>query len=388
VADRPPVAAALDRVGRGEATAVSTLIRLATIVSPSGGERQRALEVARVMRAAGLSSVAVDSVPNVTGGIPGRSGRALVFVTVLDDLPIIAGFQRRTRAHRSADRVVGPATELQAPVAAMLLAAEALAAARVKPEHDLVFAAVAREETGLQGMEALYRRLGPRAVGFVELMGDGREIFDQAGGAIVWWRVVARGPEGHTMEVALPNVNQAIGRAVDRIFALPDPERHRDRQTAINVGVIRSGEAFNRRPATGWFSLDVRSQDREIVDTIGRKIVGLLADVARETGIALEMVPDLQSLGGRIPGARESLLVRTAVAASRRLGREPTLSDQGCCNMRVAIAGGTPAVGLHGNRGGARGTADEWASIPGMLDAARMVVLLAAGVGGVVASAP
>jgi acetylornithine deacetylase/succinyl-diaminopimelate desuccinylase-like protein len=185
------------------------------------------------------------------------------------------------------------------------------------------------------------------------------------------------------MEGPLPIVNQAIGRAIDRIFSLPDPERHRDRETMINVGVIQSGAAFNRKPATGWFSLDVRSRDREIVDTIGREIAEVLTDVEKETGIALELVPDFQSLGGRLPGARDGLLTRAAVAAARRLGHEPTLSDLGCCNRRVAIAGGTPAVGLHGNRGGGRATGTEWASIPGMLDAARMVVLLAAAVGGV-----
>jgi acetylornithine deacetylase/succinyl-diaminopimelate desuccinylase-like protein len=372
------VARALARVERAEPRAVARLIELASIVSPSGREHARAAAVARMMRQIGLTNVTVDSTPNVTGTIPGRSGRAVVFVTMLDDLPIIATFQRTQRARRQGDRVIGPATEIQSTVAAMLTAAEALIAAGVRPEHDLVFAAVAREETGLQGMEALYAGWRTRAAAFVEVMGDGGEIFYGAGGAIAWWRVVARGPEGHTAEGGLPNVNQAIARAVDRIFALPHPERDRDRETAINVGMLRSGEVFNHKPATGWFSLDVRSRDREIVEAIGREIRTLLDQVGRETGITLEMVPDVLSLGGQIPGARDTLLTRAAVAASRFLGYEPTLSDLGCCNMRVAIGGGTLAISLHGGRGGDRGTATEWASIPSLLNAARQIILLSA----------
>jgi acetylornithine deacetylase/succinyl-diaminopimelate desuccinylase-like protein len=231
-------------------------------------------------------------------------------------------------------------------------------------------------------MQALYQAWRDRALGFVEIMGDGRQIQYGAGGTIAWWRVVARGREGHTAEPGL-HVNRAIARAVTEIFALPHPERHRDRETHINVGVIQSGERFNRKPATGWFSLDVRSNDRRIVENIRREIEAILERVSAETRVALDMVPELQTWGGQIPGARDSLLTRAAVAVSRHLGYDPELTDLGCCNMRVAIEGGTLAIGLHGDRGGGRGTPDEWADVPAMLDMARHVVLLAAAVGGV-----
>jgi acetylornithine deacetylase/succinyl-diaminopimelate desuccinylase-like protein len=392
VAGRPAVRAALAAVNRSEGRTVATLIELASIVSPSGREHQRAAAVARRMREIGLTRVAVDSTPNVVGTIPGTSGRAIVFVTMLDDLPIIESFQREgRRPAREGSRVVGPAVELQSSVAAMLTAAEALLQGGVRPRHDLVFAGVAREETGLQGMAALYAQLKDRAVGFVEILGDGHRIQYGARGATAWWRIVARGPEGHTRNGGLPNVNQAIARAVDAIFALPHPERYRDRQTAINVGTIQSGiaspmrpiAAFNYKPPTGWFSLDVRSSDRAIVEEIGQEVDAILRRVRSETSISLDMVPEFQSLGGQIPGARDSLLTRTATAVSRYFGYEPELSDSGCCNMRVPISHGTLAIGLHGReRGGSRATLDEWADIPNMMSTARHVTLLAAAAGG------
>ncbi|MGE0553962.1 MAG: M28 family peptidase [Gemmatimonadales bacterium] len=378
VVRRPEVARALAIVGQAEARSVATLIELASIVSPSGREHERARAVAGRMREIGLAGVEVDSTPNVVGAIPGTSGRAIVFVTMLDDLPVIEGFQRAgDRPRRVGDRVVGPAVELQSMVAAMLTAAEALTRARLEPRHDLIFAGVAREETGLEGMQALYRRYRERAVAFVELLGDGREIAYGAAGAIAWWKVIASGPEGHTMEGGLPNVNQAIARAVDGVLGL-DPRRYADPEAAINVGIIRSGEVFNHKPASGWFSIDLRAREPGTVERIGRDLDSLLARVAGETGIALRKVPEVQSLGGQIEGARDTTLTRAALAVSRHLGLEPTVSDRGCCNMRVAVAGGTLAIAVDGERGGARATVDEWADVGHMMTAARQVVLLAA----------
>lgn len=45
--------------------------------------------------------------------------------------------------------------------------------------------------------------------------------------------------------------------------------------------------------------------------------------------------------------------------------------------MNIAIAGGSSAIGLGGERGGQRGFPDEWASIPNMITAAKHVYLLA-----------
>lgn len=402
--DDPAVMAALERVERAEGRAVNTLIELSSIISTTGYEHERAAAVARRMQEIGLSDVAIDTTPNVTGAnvtgtIPGTSGRALVFLNMLDDLPAIARLQRQAliqtfrrdgHVRREGDRVVGYATELQTGTAAILVAAEALRSAGVRLRHDLVFAGVAREETGLEGMEVLYAKLKDRAVGFVEVLGDGREIQYNARARdeiVAWWRIFARGPAGHTRDGGLPNVpnvNQAIGRAVDLILSLPQPQRYHDRRTKLNVGMVASGEMPNRKPAVGWFSLDVRSLDQAIVDEIERAVEDIIRQVSAETGIAMEMVPGYASshTQGVIPGARDSLLTQAAVAVARHWGHEPELSDRACCNARVAIAGGTPAIILHGERGGARATKEEWASIRSMMDMARHIVLIAAVVGG------
>jgi acetylornithine deacetylase/succinyl-diaminopimelate desuccinylase-like protein len=361
---------------------VEFLREIGGVVSPSGHEHARAEAVAERMREIGLSDVRVDDSPNAVGVIPGKSGRALVFISTLDDLATVAENQKTKGQPRvEGDRVVGPGTNTSSTTAAMLGAAEAILAAGLEAQHDLVFAAVAQEETGLVGIKNLYEDLGDRVLGYVDVLGDGRRI---SYGAIVihWWKVVGSGPPGHSLRGGLPNVNQGLARAVDRILGLPLPDREEGNRTVVNISILRSGEVFNHKPESGWFSLDVRSLDPFVVTEIETRVRRTLQEVGRETDTELEMEPFHLTPGGQLPGARESELVRTSAAIARFLGFEPTLTDAGSSNMNLPIARGTPAIGLGGERGGRRGFADEWADVPAMIDTAKHVVLLAATVGG------
>ena len=336
------------------------LASIAAIVSPSGKEQDRAQAVAKRMREIGLRNVSVDGAPNVVGIIPGKSGKALVFVSTLDDLANVADNQKAAAQppHIAGDRVVGPGTNTSSTTAGMLAAAEALVQSGFQPREDLVFAAVAQEETGLNGMRKLYDDYKGKASAFVDILGDGRRITYGALG-IHWWKVVATGPGGHSLGGGVPNVNQAIGRAVDRILSLPDPEKNKDTHTIINVAMLQSGVVYNHKPETGWFSLDIRSQDNGTITKIEEEVRGILGQVSKETTIELKMEPFQITPGGQIPGARESDLVRNAEAISKYLGLTPTLGNQGSSNMNIPIGQGTLAIGIGGERGGQRGYGDR-----------------------------
>lgn len=384
ILSRSDVQRALSALDNSAPAMAQGLAVLGAIESPSGAEHQRAAEVARRMRALGLTDVRVDAQPNVIGRIPGTSGRAIVFVSTLDDLASIPAQQRAAgRPPRvEGTRVIGPGTNTSATTQAMLAAAEALIASGVKPTHDLVFAAVAQEETGLLGMKALYAEYRDRADAFVDILGDGRSITYGALG-IHWWRVVARGPGGHSLNGGVPNVNQAIGRAVDRILSLPQPPSSNNPQRSIlNIAMLQSGAVFNHKPDSGWFSLDIRSLDAEVIARNESAVQRILTDVAKETGLSLTMLPVNRTPGGQIAGADTSRLVQASVAIARHLGLQPTLGNAGSANLNVAIGGGTLAIGLGGERGGARGQPGEFADIPAMVRTAKHVLLLALVMGG------
>jgi acetylornithine deacetylase/succinyl-diaminopimelate desuccinylase-like protein len=171
---------------RGPAAA-ELLVEIGGIVSPSGEELERARRVAAEMEAMGLQDVRVDGSPNAVGVIPGRSGKAVVFISTLDDLATVAAHQRAAEGGPVVEdgRVVGPGTNTSSITVSMLEAARAYLEAGLEPEHDLIFAAVAQEETGLRGMRALVEELGDRALAYVDILGDGRSI--SYGGLAIHW---------------------------------------------------------------------------------------------------------------------------------------------------------------------------------------------------------
>jgi len=260
--------------------------------------------------------------------------------------------------------LVGPGTNTSSTTAAMLAAARALVAAGIMPEHDLIFAAVAQEETGMLGMKQLYEHYKTRAIAFVDVLGDGHTI-SYGALTIHWWKAVGSGPAGHSLNV-------------DRILQLP---QRPDERTVINVAMLQSGAVFNHKPESGWFAIDIRSLDPAKVGAIETDVREILAAVTAETTIAFALEPVQMTPGGQIPGARQSALVTASEAIARHLGLAPALNDTGSSNMNVAIAGGTPAIGIGGERGGARAEAGEFADIAAMIRAAKHIVLLAATTG-------
>jgi acetylornithine deacetylase/succinyl-diaminopimelate desuccinylase-like protein len=381
------VQAALQQISDSRLLAAQQLVEIGGIISPSGQEHERAAAVAELMRDIGLQNVQITSSPNVTGIIPGNSTpvsnrKALVFVATLDDLATVAGHQRAagTPPVIEGERVVGPGTNTSLTTIAILSAARALIDQGFVPEHDLVFAAVAEEETGLRGMRDLFADYKDKAFAFVDVLGEGNSISYGALG-IHWWRIHAFGPSGHTLNGGLPNVNQGIARAVDRILQITEPQDFEHRRTRLNVAVLDSGAVFNHKPETGWFSLDVRSLDPVHINSMEQKVQDILAQVTTELGITFEMEEVSKTPPGQIEGALESPLVQTSIAISNYLGNNPSLSDAGSANLNVSIAGGTLSIGIASERGGRRGFPDEWADIPVMERTAKNILLTAITIG-------
>jgi acetylornithine deacetylase/succinyl-diaminopimelate desuccinylase-like protein len=376
------VQAALQQITDTRLVAAQQLVGIGGIISPSGQEHERAAAVAQLMRDIGLQNVQMTESPNVIGIIPGSSGQALVFVSTLDDLATVAEHQRAagTLPVIDGERVVGPGTNTSLTTIAMLAAAKALIDQGFVPQHDLVFAAVAEEETGLRGMRDLYADYQDRGFAFVDILGEGNSISYGALG-IHWWRIHAHGPAGHTLNGGLPNVNQGIARAVDRILQITEPQEFEHRRTRLNVAVLNSGAVFNHKPETGWFSLDVRSLDPQHINSMEQKVQTILAQVTEELGIGFDMEEVSKTPPGQIEGALDSPLVQTSIAISNYLGSNPTLSDAGSANLNVSIAGGTLSIGIASERGGRRGFPDEWADIPVMERTAKNILLTAVTIG-------
>jgi acetylornithine deacetylase/succinyl-diaminopimelate desuccinylase-like protein len=357
------------------------LIEIGGIISPSGQELERAQKVNEYMQNIGLTEVTTDEQPNTIGILPGQIDSVIVMVSTLDDLAGVAENQRAVGKPPYVDgsRVVGPGTNTSSTTVAILAAAEAMIATGVKPYYTIVFASVAQEETGLVGMKQVFEQYKNRAVLFVDVLGDGHRISYGALG-IHWWKVTAMGPTGHTLRSGWPgqpHVNQAIGRAVDRILSLRQPVRYDSLNTRLNVGMIHSGNVYNHKPAEGYFTLDIRSLDNSVIEETEAAVQDVLTSVTTETEVIFKLAPFQIMDGGQIDGFLNSWKVQKSLDISRYLGYEPGTSNAGSSNMNVALSKGYPAIGLGGNRGENRGKMNEYADSDAMINSACYVFLLA-----------
>lgn len=99
----PRVAEAVERLRKSRAATANFLVRTGPIVSPSREELERARVVPERIRGVGLYSVRVTGSSNDIGVIRGQSGRALIFVSTLDDLTTVAEHQRAVSPHLSTE---------------------------------------------------------------------------------------------------------------------------------------------------------------------------------------------------------------------------------------------------------------------------------------------
>jgi len=103
-------------------------------------------------------------------------------------------------------------------------------------------------------------------------------------------------------------------------------------------------------------------------------------------GDSIVAIVDVQGDGSSIacavedqfPCAAEGSLVATSAAIVKWLGMEPSIRNGSAPSVRVAVAGGVPAIVLGSERREAFGSPDEWADVPSMVRSAKHIVLLAA----------
>ena len=365
-------------IEQSKEVAAARLIKVGSIISPSGEEEERAEAVAEIMYDIGLQFISVDNLYNVQGLIRGASDSVLVFVSTLDDLVTVASLQRQLGQplERKEDKIHGPGSNTASTIISMLQAAEAILNSGHEPKYTLVFVSVSREETGLDGMKKIYREWKHRAIGFVDILGEGTTISNGAIG-IHWHKVIANGPSGHTLRGGLPNINYAISMAVKQIFEIPITEAWKQQNTVLNIAMINSGAVFNHKPETGWFSLDIRSLTPAIIDSLEQNIHNILNNVSNQTQVTLDFVPESLTPGGQILDANEHRLTQAAILARSTLQLPTQIIKTGSSNMNIPIASGSMAIGLNGDRGGRRGHEDEWADLNALLTTAKVVYLIA-----------
>lgn len=379
---RPDVRAALSHLDTNFPQQMEEWIRIAQMEGASRHEEVRGAYVRAELEKQGLS-VSVDSVGNVTGLRRGTGGGPNTVFAAHMDIAFPVG--TRTNVRQSGDSLFAPGIfDNSSSVANMLAVVRALSAARVVTKGDLIFVATVQEELGLRGMN-YWLRNNPRPDLLIAMDGGLGPINYGALG-IYWTRYRYTAAGSHTLySRGRPTPVRALADAIQRIYALqPTPLPN---GAVINVGQVHGGAIFNGIPQDLYFTVDLRSPDPVLLDSLDRSIARIAQESAQREGVELVVeVEQKNGAGGTeamLAGARQHPLVQTAIDIQHQLGIRvgmPGASEAiatGSTDANIGVVMGIPSISIGRAYGGGQHTLTEWADGPSALLGAKLTLLLA-----------
>jgi tripeptide aminopeptidase len=379
---RPDVKAALAHLEAGFPKQVDEWIRIAQMPGKSGHEQQRGAYVKAEMEKQGLR-VSVDSMGNVTGVRKGTGGGpTIVFAAHMD---IVHSLETNTTVRRAGDTLHAPGIfDNSASVANMLATIRALDAAKVVTTGDLVFVGTVQEELGLRGMD-YWLKHNPRPDLLIAMDGGLGAVSYGALG-IYWTRYRFKAAGAHTLRSrGQPTPVLALADAVQRIYALRPPPLPNG--AVINVGQVHGGEIFNGIPQDLFFTVDLRSSDPALLDSLDRRITAIAQEAAAREKVTLVVETEQKNGAGgtarMLEPARRHPLVQTAIDIQKQLGvsfgmpgAEEAIAS-GSTDANIGVVMGIPSISIGRSEGGNQHTLTEWAHWPSALHGTKLTLLLA-----------
>ncbi|HSU12620.1 M20/M25/M40 family metallo-hydrolase [Longimicrobium sp.] len=381
IASAPAVRDALRWLDGNFPAQVQEWVRITQIPAQSTHEQQRGAYVAEQMRAAGLE-VSADSIGNVTGRRRGSGGGpTVVFATHMDTVhPMDTDVT--VKVDGGILRAPG-VFDNSASVADMLAVIRAMNQAGVRTRGDVVLVATVQEELGLVGMD-WWLAHNPRPDMVVAVDGGLGPVSYGALG-IYWTRYHLTGEGSHTnTSTGKPHPAHAMADAIRSIYELRVPENQGG--AVYNVGMVGGGKVFNAIPQDVWFTVDLRSVNPALLDSLDAEITGRVQRAATENHVAWsrEAVQHQRAAGTEemLRDRRADPIVQTALDVHRFLGIPARAEATGSTDSNMAVTRGIPSISVGRARGGDQHTLSEWADRDSALPATRMLLLLAVSLAG------
>jgi acetylornithine deacetylase/succinyl-diaminopimelate desuccinylase-like protein len=382
---------AFDFIDSSQARFTNELIRICEIPAPPFKERERGSYFSARFTELGLADVHTDSEGNVIGFYRGEDEEPLLVMSAHMDTVFPEGTDVKVR--RVGSRFCAPGiADDGAGLAALIGLIQTLNAAEIKLRGSIAFVATVGEEGegDLRGVRHLFSegRLAGRVSAFVSFDGTTIEFITHQALGSRRYRVTLRGPGGHSWgDFGVVNPVHAMGRAIARMADYRAPQEPR---TTYNIGRVEGGESVNVIPQSASMDVDLRSVsefelsrlEEFLLAAVNQSVVDEnAARAASGSGLQAELAMIGNRPSGETP--RDSLLVRTAIEASRALGVAPIL-NRASTDSNIPISLGIPAITI-----GAGGVSSdshrlsEWYDPAGREIGYKRALLLALGMVGI-----
>lgn len=382
IAERPDVARALSWIESNFGAQVEEWIRITEIPGKSEHEQERAAYVKAQLEAEGLE-VTIDSIGNVIAVRKGTGGgETIVFAAHLDT---VHPLDTDVTVRRDGDVLRAPGIfDNSASVANMLAVVRALNRAQVRTRGDIVFIGTAQEELGLNGMR-YWLDHNPGVADVLVALDGGLPSVNYGALGIYWTRYHFTGEGSHTNTSAgKPHPVRALSDAIRSIYEIEIPD---GRGGAVyNVGMLDGGKIFNAIPEDVSFTMDLRSVNPALLDSLDAEIERRVAAAAASHGVGWrkEVVNRMRAGGTAemLADRRQHPLVQTALAVHEHVGIAARAVPTGSTDANEGVVRGIPTISIGRTTGGDQHTLSEWANVPDALPATKIVLLLALSMAG------
>ena len=380
---RADVKSAMAMIEQRFPSQVDEWIRVAEMPGKSRLEQQRGAYVKSVFEKEGLK-VSVDSIGNVTGVRKGTGGGPTIVIAAHTD--IVFPPETNTKVRRSGDTLFAPGVgDNTASVANMLSTLRVMNATKFTSTGDIVFIGTVQEELGLKGM-AYWLEHNPKPDLLIVPDGAYGSVSYGALG-IYWTKFVFTHPGAHTLSSrGIPTPVKAVAKAIDRLYQLPFDALPNG--AVMNIGQIHGGSIFNAVPQELYFTVDLRSSDPVLLDSLDRMITRITQEVAAEQKVGLKIEIEQKSGAGgtekQLEGARAHPLVQTAVDINRALGMAPGMPGAseavatGATDANPGVVRKIPSIAIGGSKSSGAHQLTEFALASSALPSTKLLYLLTA----------
>lgn len=352
LSEDPQVKAALAATEANEPHFIDEQIRICEIPAPPFHEDIRARELERLFKAAGLQDVRIDRAGNVIGVRPGAARHPNLLLQAHLDTVFPEGTNVKVTREGTVLKGPGIGDDCRG-LAAMLGVIKALDDAKVQTPGTITFAADVGEEGlgDLRGTKELFNiTLKGEVDKFVSIDGLGLNVTTVGVGSYRY-RVDFQGPGGHSFGAfGSANPIQAMGRAIAKIDALEVPANPK---TTFNVGRVGGGTSVNAIPFECWMEVDMRSSDKDSLETLHTKFKAAIQEAVDEENKRWNgrgpVTASLELVGLRPAGNTpvDSAIVITALAVTKLFGGAGR-TGEGSTDANVPMNLGIPAITIGG----------------------------------------
>ncbi|AMW05997.1 M20 family metallopeptidase [Gemmatimonas phototrophica] len=381
--ERPDIKSAMALIEKNFPQQVEEWVRITEMPGKSGLEQARGAFVKAEFEKQGLKPT-VDSIGNIIAVRKGTGGGPTI--AIMAHMDVVFPNETNKKVRRAGDTLFAPGVgDNTASVANMLATLRTMNATKFSSKGDIIFIGTTQEEVGLKGAE-YWLRTNPRPDLLIVPDGSYGSVAYGALG-IYWTKYVFTGPGAHTLASrGRPSPVKALAEAIERLYKLEFPALPNG--AVMNIGQVHGGNIFNAVPQELYFTVDLRSSDPVLLDSLDRTITRVTKEVADEFKVGLRVEVEQKNQAGgtekQLEGARAHPLVQTAVDINRALGMSAGMPGAqeavatGATDANPGVVRKIPSIAIGGSKASGAHQLTEYAIASSALPSTKLLYLLTA----------